>query len=204
MMAQLLRRALLLHLANYFMGRMLVFTEQSAFRVRQKLQGVDEQLACPYISSQLLDIQLKYILLKITRDLVTETLEGLEKTMRSATKKTWPASFATILLLCLSTEEIQVAAITSVGVEKIAGKEPPSKKAAIEACRALEDSALRLVTRVFHEIYRSSRKADGSVWGNGFNPLGQVFAGKGSDLDDDPPARDMIQEIGQMVSQSCE
>jgi hypothetical protein len=100
------------------MGSLVTFTSDSATNAYERVPqyGIPPE---PYLSSRLLNRQLKFVMHRLHRDITRELLEGLEKSMRSCTKNAWGPSFCAILVLCLCIEGLQTAADTFVICDKI-------------------------------------------------------------------------------------
>ena len=203
---KLVRKALLLYLSYCLLNRSASFTESSALIIRESLEPRDQSAIDPYPFSKLLNLQIKFILFRIAQELAYEILAGLEKILRSRTKDSWPVSLCTILLLCMCIEEIRVRQIRSAGIDHFNGKEPSTENLGIEACRTLENSSLKAITGIFHDIYKTNRSpADGGAREGGFNPLRQALA-DGGDLNFglDEAARYMVWDFGRLITESCE
>jgi hypothetical protein len=101
-------------------------------------------------------------------------------------------------------EEIQSATVFSVGIDKVPGQEPPTKEAAIKACQALEDSPMKVIPDLFHEIYKSHRSpVDGGAREVGLNPLRQVVTDQNTSLNVDEISRRLVLSLGSQILQSC-
>jgi hypothetical protein len=187
------------------MNRTAVFTPSSTIKILEMPNsiGLAESMLRPQTSSYLLNLQIKYVLLKMARELASQTLEGLEKSLRSRTKDSWPVSFCTILLLCMCIEEIQIAANIFTMMEAVTtGKQHPTENPAVEPCRTLELSPLKFITDIFHDVYKS-HKSPGE---GGFSPLIQFLDGKvlNSGVSGvDQATQDMVRDLGQMITKSC-
>jgi hypothetical protein len=155
-----------------------------------------------FVSSRLLSRQIKFVIHTIHRELIKDVLEGLERQLRSRTKSSWPFTFATIIMLCLGVEDLQIAAQASVKSQNsIEGPrwEPKSK-----VCSSLEEFPINTLTRLFHDIYRTNRGVNrgkiGPAQEKGFNPLTATPAPGDSSGLDDPAAENMAAEFRQMVA----
>jgi hypothetical protein len=208
-LSKLVQNAMLLYLTYHIMNRVAVFTQPSSLKIREALDlhGLGEIATEAPLSSSVLNLQIKSGLVRRARDLASETLEGLEKSVRSRTKDSWPTSVGTILLLCLCIEEIQAATNIAAAMEAWnawrSGKEHSNGLPAVAPCRTLELSPLKLIIDIFHGVYRTARHIGGGPKDDGFNPLRQFLDGKGSDLSVDDPTRDMVCSLGRMITDSC-
>ncbi|RDW64864.1 hypothetical protein BP6252_10515 [Coleophoma cylindrospora] len=165
----LIRKAMMLHAINYSMSRLVTFSQDSAARLAEQLG--DSRI--PYISSRLLNRQIKYAMHKLHRELTREVLKGLEKSMRAKSRDSWGPSFCTILVLSLCIEDLQTAADTFVVCDLVKdGMQANLNRGdSFTACSALEEYPYQRCTRLFHDIYHSHRQAGGRVKDGAFNPI---------------------------------
>ena len=194
--SSLVRNALTLHAIHYYMSRLLTFTPPCAAAVYASCQNLSVPQE-PYLSSRLLNRQLKFVMHRIHQDLTRAVLSDLEKSMRSRTKDTWGASFCAILVLCLCMEGLQTAADMFVvcDLKKEGAASGLRREHSLQACEAVENWPFQRLVGLFHEIYRSSRTASRD---GGFNPLRTLVEGKGTEVDD-VATQDMVREIGSLV-----
>ena len=111
------------------------------------------QIESDYLSSRILDLQIKSVMHSIERDLLNDVLDGLERVLvgKQRIQSPWAVAFAITIILCLIVEEMQKAAqevFMKTGVSKLDSSE---QKLAEEACLALEDF-LNTIIRLFHDI----------------------------------------------------
>ncbi|RDW68411.1 hypothetical protein BP5796_09068 [Coleophoma crateriformis] len=165
----LIRKAMMLHAINYSMSRLVTFSEDSAARLAEQLGD----FPVPYISSRLLNRQIKYAMHKLHRELTREVLKGLEKSMRAKSRDSWGPSFCTILILSLCIEDLQTAADTFVVCDLVKDgiQANLNRGDSFTACSALEEYPYQRCTRLFHDIYHSHRQAGGRVKDGAFNPI---------------------------------
>ena len=162
----------MLHAIHYFMGSLVTFTSDSAEKVYAKSPNYNVPPE-PFLSSRLLNRQLKCVMHRLHIELTREVLEGLEKSLRSRTRDAWGPSFAAILVLSLCIEGLQTAADTFVVCDLI--KEGQASKLqremSAEACNEVEEYPFEKCVRLFHEIYKSGRVGNAGGRERGFNPL---------------------------------
>jgi len=173
-----------------------ILSESSAAIVGDAL-GAQSRL----LSSRLLEGQIKYIVNKMHRDIVSEVLEGLERSMRSRTKDSWPISFSAILLLSMCIEELEVSAVNSA-----LSSDPTTTNPVLGACRSLEEYPFKTCTKLFHDIYKTHKEASGGSRESGFNPFRECDVGKEHAIwspDLNQPATKMVRELHQMITTSC-
>jgi hypothetical protein len=191
---------------QYFMRSLMTFSDDSAAEVLQNVEHF-EDLEAPmptaFLSSRLLNRQVKYVMNKLHRDLTANVLEGLERSMRSRTKDSWGTSFCTILILCLCMEGLQVAADSFVvcDMKALGGASEYVRDQSYEACQYLEEYPFYQCKRLFHEIYKSHREGNGAGRDPGFNPLKAIGNGNKTGLDAATDA--MLRRMYSMVGESC-
>lgn len=175
----------MLHAIHYFMGSLVTFTPSSADAV-YSLSPHFNIPPEPYLSSRLLNRQLKFVMHRLHRELTREVLESLEKSMRSRTKDAWGPSFAAILVLSLCIEGLQTAADTFVVCDmlKEGDKSKYRRAQSRKACEEVEDVPYERCTRLFHEIFRSRKEGNGRAKEGAFNPLSEVREGVEKGLDE--------------------
>jgi hypothetical protein len=195
-----------MHAIHYFMSSLITFTDDSAAEVLQNVEHF-EDLEAPmptaFLSSRLLNRQVKYVMNKLHRDLTANVLEGLERSMRSRTKDSWGTSFCTILILCLCMERLQAAADTLVvcDMQNKGFGSRYRRDQSYEACQHLEEYPFYQCKRLFHEIYKSHREGNGAGREAGFNPLKAMGNGVETGLD---AATDMmLRRMHSMAWESC-
>lgn len=200
----LLHNALILHACHYFMARLITFSTESAAEVHQIIDPHSGPRG-RYISSRLLNRQIKYAVHMLHREILRDVLERLEKSMRTRTRDSWGRSFCTILLLSLCMEGLQTAADTFVvcDIQKSNSEGTTSqysRQQSLTVCQTLEDYPFQQSTHLFHDIYRSHRESHGGAR-EGFNPLRSLRAGLATSLDE--PTDAMIKQINRILYRSC-
>lgn len=167
-----MQNALRLHAIHYFMGTLITFSSESAAAVSRSIRNYDALLE-PYLSSRLLNRQIKYIMHKLHREVTIEVLEGLERSLRARTKDSWGPSFCTILLLCLCIEDLQIAADTMVVCDMLKKGTDSlfTRDQSYRVCVALDEFPFLQCKKLFHDIYKSHKEVQSGAREGGFNPL---------------------------------
>jgi len=169
----LLRNALKLHAIHYFMGSLMTFSERSAREIYSLLLPSSPPQS--YLSSRLLNRQVKYVMHKLHREITLLVLEDLERSLRSRTPDSWGPSFCAILILCLCIEGLQSAADMMVVCDmREKGVDASyTRDQSYIACEHLDEYPFRQCKKLFHEIYKSHRdgKDAGRKGDKSFNPL---------------------------------
>jgi hypothetical protein len=189
----------MLHSIHYFLKSFPTLTEESVNKVYPDM----EMFGAPrerYLSSRLLNRQIKYAMHKLSRDITIEVLEGLERTMRLRTKDSWGTSFCAFLVLCLCMEGLQIASDIFVvcDMQKQGGL---TRGQSISACRKIDDNPFTQCKRLFHDIYRSHRESHRPGREGGFNPLQNLASIGETGLDSEADV--MVRTIYETMSTSC-
>jgi hypothetical protein len=196
--------ALLLHGIHYYMGVLPTFSEHC----RQDIQQYISQSGVPigeYLTSRLLNRQIKYIMQSLHQEIYQSVLEGFEKLLRSSAKReSWSTSFCTLLVLCLCMEELQTAAEVFVMSDvQVDAYSIYTRRTSLGACSAIEESTFLTCLRLFHDVYRSS--GQGRLIGSregGLNPFRKT--GRKmiySDLDE--ASKNLIESVQTLLHTSC-
>ncbi|CZR58090.1 uncharacterized protein PAC_07980 [Phialocephala subalpina] len=197
----LVQNALRLHTIHYFMSTLITFSEESAEKVSRSIRNYDALLE-PYLSSRLLNRQIKYVMHKLHREITIEVLEGLERSLRARTKDSWGPSFCTILILCLCIEDLQIAADTMVVCDMLKkGTESKyTRDQSYQVCLALDEYPFMQCKRLFHDIYKSHKEQNGGAREGGFNPLRSVHEKTPTGLDSTTDA--MVRSVYRVMHNS--
>jgi hypothetical protein len=192
----------MLHSIHYFLKSLPTLTEESANKIYPEM----EMFGAPrerYLSSRLLNRQIKYAMHKLSRDITIEVLEGLERTMRSRTRDSWGTSFCAFLVLCLCMEGLQIASDIFVicDMQKEGVHSTLTRGQSLSACRKIDENPFNQCKKLFHDIYRSHRGPHRPGREAAFNPL-QDLANNG-ETGLDPEADTMVRSIYQVLSTSC-
>jgi hypothetical protein len=191
----------MLHAIQYFMGSLVTFTSDSAVKVYANSPNYNVPPE-PFLSSRLLNRQLKFVMHRLHIEFTREVLEGLEKSLRSRTRDAWGPSFAVILVLCLCIEGLQTAADTFVVCDLIKEGQASEvrREMSAEACREVEEYPFERCKRLFHEIYKSGRVGNGGGREGGYNPLRAL--GDEREIEMDPPTELMARSMYSLVYNS--
>ncbi|TVY55292.1 hypothetical protein LCER1_G004398 [Lachnellula cervina] len=201
----LVHNVLMLHAINYFMKTLITFSDESARSVYQTLQPFGGALE-PYLSSRLLSRQIKYAMHKLSREITVEVLEGLERSMRTRTKDSWPVSFCAFLVLCLCMEGLQIACDIYVvcdieKCQKDGSNSAYNRFQSYQASTKIDENPFSQCQRLFHDIYRSHKESNRGAREAGFNPL-RNLANNDRSTGLEPAADVMVKSIYQMICQS--
>jgi hypothetical protein len=156
------------------MGCLITFTDQSARELYKTLAPAAKPQ--PYLSSRLLNRQIKYVMHKLHRELTLVVLDDLERSLRSRIKDSWGPTFCVILVLCLCIENLQTAADVMVICDLHESGESTSstREQSRRACDDLDQYPFQQCRKLFHNIYRSHKQDIEATKGyqkTCFNPL---------------------------------
>ncbi|KAG9235680.1 hypothetical protein BJ875DRAFT_264020 [Amylocarpus encephaloides] len=198
----LIGQALMLHAIHYYMKSFVTLTEESANNVYPVMQfyGVTREM---YMSSRLLNRQIKYAMHKLSREITGDVLEGLERAMRSRTKDSWGTSFCTFLVLCLCMEGLQIASDTYVvcDMQRAGANSIYNRQQSVDACRNIDENPFSQCKRLFHDIYKSHRESHRVGREGGFNPLATLANNSASGLEQEADII-LVNSIYEMVTRS--
>jgi len=182
------------------MRRLLTFSDASVRDIHRTMNYFEsDEEPEPYLSSRLLNRQIKHVISKIQQELTMEVLDGLEKSLRSRSKDSWAPSFCTILVLSLCIELIETAADIFVvcDIEKEGSKSEYRRNHSSEACSQLDNYPFRQCTQLFHDIFKSHRDNSGGKEG-GLNPL-MLNVETDGNTGWDQATKDMIHSIRSII-----
>ncbi|CZR56777.1 uncharacterized protein PAC_06666 [Phialocephala subalpina] len=190
----LIRYSLLLCLALRFAARPSLFSTSSA-QSGHILKFVTEPEKV--YTSRLFNHQTKGIFYRLAMMYAEELFALLEKLMRSRDRSTWPVCFATMLVLCVCLERLQMLAVVQTAFARSGNQEVASNEEPRKSCQATEDIPFGQLTHIFHAIYRTHKNEQHS-----FNPFVRGWVSGGI-----PPfegaAMTMVSEIKQKVFENC-
>lgn len=195
----------MLHGIHHFMNSMLTLTEKSESEVYQNV----EQIGAPpgeYLTSRLLNRQIKYVMHILHREMYQNLLEGLEKSLKSSSRKdSWGTSFCTLLLLCLCIEELQTAADMFVmgDMRRDGAFAAHTRRESSDACTALEEYPFQQCTRLFHDVYRSRREVKvGGGSRDGLNPFRDLANRRNKRIVLEESTDKMVKEVYDLICNS--
>jgi hypothetical protein len=200
--SDLLRDALMLHAIHFYMGMLTTFTPSSATVVYAGCNNYS--VLQPYLSSRVLNRQLKYAMHLYHRELTRSVLNDLEKTLRSRTKDVWGSAFAAILVLGMCIENLQAAADLYVvcDVKKEGDASEVRRSMSEEACKLVEELMWSKCTRLFYEIYRSGTPSN-TGRERGFNPLKAMREGTEAGLELDRATKELVRNVWSLMRGNC-
>jgi hypothetical protein len=169
---------MMLHAIIHFMGVLVTFTKESAIQISETIEvfGSKIPMSQPFLSSRILNRQIKIAMNMLKQDVTNSVLVELERTMKTRTRDNWGPSFCTILILSLCIENLQTAADTLVVTDirkSLSDNLQPnfSRAQSSRACQNLERYPYQKFTELFHAIYKSSKDSNSGGKDKGFNPI---------------------------------
>lgn len=166
------------------MGTHITFTDDSANNVYECSSDLNDRRPQRYLTSRLLNRQLKYVMNRLQRELTAHVLESLDKAFCKGTKDRWGPCFAAILVLCFCMESLEVAADTFVVCDR--KTEPNSeyrRDHSRAACEDVETCAFQNCTQLFHKVFETSKVSKSAVRDKRLNPLRAFRENKESGFD---------------------
>jgi hypothetical protein len=165
------------------MSRPILFTEASAVGIIETLG--DKYPESKYFSSRLLNRQIKHVINLVSFTVLNRVLGHLEKVIRSRQFSLWSVSVSTILILCLSIEQIQTQADAHITTLKASSSLPDHLiQEPQQRCGLLEDMLISHLFKIFHCVYRT-RQSD-------TNPLAYMPYPKDTSPRMDGPDKEII------------
>lgn len=193
-----------MHAIQYFMGCLIILSEESARQIYSAL--APDSMPHEYFSSRLLNRQIKYVMHKLHREVTRLVLEDLERSLRSRTKGAWGPSFCSLLVLFLCIEGLQIVADVMVvcDMSEKGATSLFSRDESYKICTDLDEYCFRQCKKLFHEIYRTHKADHTSSRGYdemGFNPL--KMAAEKSRMGLDACTEGMVRAIYGIVCNNC-
>lgn len=150
---------------NHFMGRVISFTPESTQELLRDF-GWQESSEFDFFSSRLLNRQIKFAMHLVQQKLTAAVLRDLHDEIRKHSTESWTSSFGTIVILCLCTEELQVAVD---GFTTLIGNSKRESQDGLNTCRRL-DETIEMFTNIFHDVY-GTHKPNKKSRTRGLNPF---------------------------------
>jgi hypothetical protein len=166
----MLDKALELHAMHHFMTTIIEFTDESAVTVARQSENLlgDHYRQDRYDSSRLLGRQLKHAMHDLQEQQTETLLEDLERCLRKKERDEWPTWFCVLIILCLATEDVQVAIDNFVVNNKLIINDSEvfhELRESHQDCWNLEDKLSHQFTQLFHDVFQTHKRSDG------FNPI---------------------------------
>ncbi|KAL8952428.1 MAG: hypothetical protein Q9222_001663 [Ikaeria aurantiellina] len=149
------------------MTHSLTLVESTKEDVYSRLQNRPAVKFGPHTCPRWLNKQIKFLFSTLHKDNLRDLLKLIQDTLRTADKKPlWPALFAAMSVLAMTTESLQV---TVRGKEELDKKEKRIEEWDTTADRDVSsmDEEFEFLKSLFHEKYRT-------LLNKGFNPLHNV------------------------------
>lgn len=185
-----------LHAMHFFMRTLITFTPESAAIVA-RADGMFRGVTCPpnnYQSSRLLGRELKYFMHKIHKLNLGKVLGKFEKYVKRQETAMWPVCFCVVIILCLCTEDIQIATNNFLSHDKQVFDQ---SRPGYHECQDLEKLPF---AQIFHDAFGTHKKPTGHGNKSSFNPM--LDRGE-SQKDWSQNARVMVRRIYEVITNSC-
>lgn len=148
-------------------------------------------------TSRLLNHQTKGIFHRLAMTYTQEIFTMLEKLTRSRDRSAWPICFASMLILCVCMERLQMLAVGQTAFARSENQETIPEDEPQKTCHAMEDIPFGQLTHIFHVIYRTHKNEQHS-----FNPFVRGWI-SGDIPPFDRAAMKMVSEIKEKVFENC-
>lgn len=184
---------------HYCMTKLVTFTSDSAAFLLQKQWYLSNTTydVSSYLSSRLLNRQIKLAIHQLLKETQANTLKCLEKELRKRSRSAWPRAFCVLLILCLCTEDIQIAADTFITHPE--DGDEFKREESHKMCRGLEIFHEECA-KLFHDVFATTKRLNGHGGDGPFNPL---KLGHSPVVELSPPAQGLVSEIRNIVATHC-
>ncbi|KAL8784708.1 MAG: hypothetical protein Q9213_003804 [Squamulea squamosa] len=160
----LVHQALKLVLLTFIMTHSLTIVEDTRDSVYWQLKNRPENLFGQHTCARFLNKQMKFLLCTIHGDVLKDVLNRVQDTLRVSNKKSlWAPLFASMVILAMSIESLQVTVRCKEETDKQEGTIGALDTKADEEI-ALMDEKFDLLRRIFHQGYRTLQP-------KGYNPI---------------------------------
>lgn len=179
------------------MRTLITFTADSAAMLATADEAFRGTACSPdqYRSSRLLGRELKYFMHNVHKSNLGKVLGEFEICLRKQEATMWPVCFCVVLILCLCTEDIQIATNNFISSEKrIFDQSRPG----YHECLELEKLPF---AQIFHDAFGTHKKPTGHGNKSGFNP---ILNCEESETGWGQNAREMVCRIRDVIDNSCE
>lgn len=170
------------------MTHSLTIVEDTKEFVYKQLRNKPKNPFGNHTCARLLNKQIKYLLSTLHEDVLRDVLNKVQDTLRLSKRKNfWAPLFASIVILAMTTESLEVTVRCKEETDKQEGMIDQDDRKADEAIAQMDDR-FDLLRRLFHQGYRT-------LLPKGFNPLrdltdrlqlvdnaSQTLAAKASDI----------------------
>ncbi|KAL8643275.1 MAG: hypothetical protein Q9226_008412, partial [Calogaya cf. arnoldii] len=170
----LVHQALKLVLLTFIMTHSLTIVENTKDDVYKRLKNKPENLFGHHTSARWVNKQIKFLLSALHTNVLKEVLNKVQDTLRLSTKKDlWAPLFASMVILAMTTETLQVTVRCKEDTDKQEGTIEQDDRTADKEIE-LMDERFDLLRRLFHQGYRT-------LLHKGLNPLQDLTVRAGLD-----------------------
>ncbi|KAL8909796.1 MAG: hypothetical protein Q9171_004886 [Xanthocarpia ochracea] len=160
----LVHQALKLVVLTFIMTHSLTFVENTRDSVYRQLMNPPREKFGRHTCARLLNKQIKFLLSTLYKDIMKDVLSRVQDTLRLSKKKSlWAPLFASIVILAMTTETLQVTVRCKEETDKQENMINQDDRTA-DAEIALMDEKFGLLRTLFHQGYRT-------LLPRGLNPL---------------------------------
>ncbi|KAL9633462.1 MAG: hypothetical protein Q9204_003383 [Flavoplaca sp. TL-2023a] len=160
----LVHQALKLVLLTFIMTHSLTIVEDTKEFVYKQLRNKPKNPFGNHTCARLLNKQIKYLLSTLHEDVLRDVLNRVQDTLRHSKRKDlWAPLFASIVILAMTIESLEVTVRCKAETDKQEGTIDQDDRKADEEIARMDDR-FDLLRRLFHQGYRT-------LLPKGFNPL---------------------------------
>lgn len=168
----------MLYAMHDFMGRVITIADGTGCGAFEHPDTAKELTYDFELTSKILNRQLKHAMHLLLQETTRDVLDRLERELKTRTKASWAPCFCTILILCISIEELQIA-VHGFAVHKATRKSKTncfSRASGFETSRKLDELLYNDCKTLFHAIYNSHKSKSGlRNEKGGFNPIRDAY-----------------------------
>ncbi|KAL8855525.1 MAG: hypothetical protein Q9178_007845 [Gyalolechia marmorata] len=160
----MVHQALKLVVLTFIMTHSLTFDEDTRDSVYRQLMNPPREKFGRHTCARLLNKQIKFLLLTLYKDTLKGVLSRVQETLRSSSKKSlWAPLFASMVILAMTIETLQVTVRCKEETDKQENMINQDDRTA-DGAIALMDKRFDMLRRLFHQGYRTLSPG-------GLNPL---------------------------------
>ncbi|KAL9026427.1 MAG: hypothetical protein Q9196_004907 [Gyalolechia fulgens] len=164
---KLVHQSLKLVVITHIMTHSMTLVESTKDQVYDRLRNPPPERYGQQTSPRWLNKQIKFLLCALHQDILRDVLSQIQETLRLSGKKaTWAALFASMTILAMTTESLQVAVRCKDETDKGEGTVRQNDTTADEAIK-LMDERFELLKNLFHQGHRT-------LSSKGLNPIRKV------------------------------
>ncbi|KAL9608725.1 MAG: hypothetical protein Q9167_006459 [Letrouitia subvulpina] len=144
-------------LLTYIVSHSLTLVEETKAMVFQKLQRRPSKPYGLHTSSRMLNKQLKFLLFFLHRQHLKDLLIKIDKAMHTSNRPPWAVAFASLLLLTMTTESMQITVRCKESMDKYERTRTTNDGEATKSIKEMERT-LEFIQKLFQQAYRTDAR----------------------------------------------